>query len=104
MERFPDLTKNGHDRNRPTLAAVDRDHPPKHRIRWCGVDADFLARSADDDCAIVRALNSAGHAPGREALRHELTSQIEASLAHSAPPSRMLASILRLRYPPSRAL
>src|SRR5262249_56332459 len=86
IERFPHLTKNGHDRDRPTLAAVDRDRPAKHRLRRCGVDPDILASSADHDCAIARALNSAGHAPGREALHHKLISQIDRSLAHRAAP------------------
>src|SRR5262249_12938602 len=104
IERSPNLTKNGHDRDRPTLAAVDRDRPAKHRLRRCGVDPDILASSADHDCAIARALNSAGHAPGREALHHELISQIDRSLAHRAAPSRMFCGILRLRYRPSRGL
>src|SRR5262249_16323291 len=71
------------------------------RIRRCGVDADFLAPSADHDRAIARARNSAGHAPGRQALHHELTDEIERSLAHRAAPSRMFCAILRLRYRPS---
>src|SRR5262249_40646003 len=104
IECFPDLTKNAYDRDRCTLAAVNRDHPPKHEIRWCGVDPDILASSADHDCAIVRALNRAGHAPGREALHHELTSEIDRSLAHGAAPSRIFCAILRLRYRPSCGL
>src|SRR5262249_13748633 len=58
----------------------------------------------DHDGAIARALNNAGHTPGREALHHELTSEIDRSLAHRAAPSRMFCEILRLRYRPSCGL
>src|SRR5262249_56215874 len=94
----------GGGRRGRTLGGVECEHGAKDRIRWGGVDPDILASSADDDCTIARAPDNAGHAPGREALHHELAGEIDRSRAHRAAPARMFCAILRLRYRPSCGL